>query len=123
MGLVSRFINPLEFNNLNVLKKTDSFNKERIMNFEYNSSYATIKNNQYNNILFLNIPYFTSVEEENQSQNLLLNTLLNIYTIIILGFGFLTVMVANSITKPLILIGKRLSQTIFSNRPNEPLYC
>ena len=122
MGLVSKFINPIAFNNLNVLKKTDSFNKERILNFEYNSSYATIKNNQYNNILFLNIPYFTSVEEENESQNLLLNTLLNIYTIIILGLGFLTVMVANSITKPLNLIGKKLSQTIFSNKPNEPLY-
>lgn len=31
-------------------------------------------------------------------------------------------MVANSITKPLSLIGKKLSQTIFSNKPNEPLY-
>jgi len=122
MGLVSKFINPFAFNNLNVLKKTDSFIKEHVLAFEYNSSYATIKNNEYNNILFLNIPYFTSVEEENESQNLLLNTLLNIYTIIILGLGFLTVMVANSITKPLNLIGRKLSQTIFSNKPNEPLY-
>lgn len=122
MGLVSKYINPIAFNNLNVLKKSDSFLKEQILRFEYNSSYATIKNSEYNNILFLNIPYFTSVEEENESQNLLLNTLLNIYTIIILGLGFLTVMVANSITKPLNLIGKKLSQTIFSNKPNEPLY-
>lgn len=122
MALVSKFINPIAFNNLNVLKKSDSFIKENVVSFEYNSSYATIKNNEYNNILFLNIPYFTSVEEENESQNLLLNTLLNIYTIIILGLGFLTVMVANSITKPLNLIGRKLSQTIFSNKPNEPLY-
>lgn len=122
MGLVSEFINPIAFNNLNVLKKTDSFIKEGIVFFDYNSTYTTIKNSEYNTILFLNIPYFTSSEEENESQNLLLNTLLNIYTIIILALGFLTVMIANSITKPLSLIGKKLSQTIFSNKPNEPLY-
>lgn len=122
MGLVSEFINPIAFNDLNVLKKTDSFIKERVVFFEYNSSYATIQNSEYNSVLFINIPYFTSTEEENESQNLLLNTLLNIYTIIILALGFLTVMIANSITKPLNLIGKKLSQTIFSNKPNEPLY-
>lgn len=122
MGLLSEFINPVAFNNLNVLKKTDSFIKERMVFFEYNSSYATIKNNEYNTVLFLNIPYFTSSEEENESQNLLLNTLLNIYTIIILALGFLTVMIANAITKPLSLIGQKLSQTMFSNKPNEPLY-
>lgn len=122
MGLMSEFINPVAFNNLNVLKKTDSFIKERMVFFEYNSSYATIKNNEYNTVLFLNIPYFTSSEEENESQNLLLNTLLNIYTIIILALGFLTVMIANAITKPLSLIGQKLSQTMFSNKPNEPLY-
>lgn len=120
--LVSSFMNPHAFNSLNVLKKTDTFLKERIVYFEYDSSYATIKNNDYNSLVFLGIPYFTSVTEETESQNLLLNTLLNIYTIIILVLGFLTVMVANSITKPLNLIGRKLSETIFSNKPNEPLY-
>lgn len=122
MGLVSTFINPFAFNNLNILKKTDIFLKEKLVKFEYNSSFAAIRNNDYNTLLFLNIPYFTSQEEENASQNLLLNTLLNIYTIIILAFGFFTVLVANSITKPLNLIGRKLSETIFSNKPNEPLY-
>ena len=122
MRLVSKYINPVAFNNLNVLKKSETFLKERIVFFEFGSSFATIKNNDYSNMLFLNIPYFTSLEEENANQNLLLNTLLNIYTIIILGLGFLSILVANSITKPLNLIGKKLSQTIFSNKPNEPLY-
>ena len=120
--LVSSFINPLAFNALNVAKKTDAYIGERIVRFNYNSSYATIRNNDFDTLVFLSIPYFTSQEEENRSQNLLLNTLLNIYTIIVLGMGFVTVLVANSITKPLSLIGRKLSETIFSNKPNEPLY-
>ncbi|MGH2624271.1 MAG: sensor histidine kinase, partial [Sphingobacterium sp.] len=99
-----------------------AFTNEHIANFKYNASYAAIKNNDYDNLVYLNIPYFTSIDEENESQNLLLNTLLNIYTIIILVMGFLTVLIANSITKPLSLIGQKLSQTIFSNKPNEALY-
>lgn len=122
MELISTYINPTAFNNLNIRKKTDLFLKEKLVKFEYNSSFAAIRNNDYNTVLFLNIPYFTTAEQENASQNLLLNTLLNIYTIIILAFGFFTVLVANSITKPLSLIGRKLSETIFSNKPNEPLY-
>lgn len=120
--LVSKFINPVAFNALNVVKKTDAYINERIVLFNYNSSYAAIKNTDFNTLVFLSIPYFTSQEEENESQNLLLNTLLNIYTIIVLGMGFITVLVANSITKPLNLIGRKLSETMFSNKPNEPLY-
>jgi len=120
--LVSKYINPVAFNALNIVKKSDAFTNEHIVDFKYNASYAAIKNNDYDNLVYLNIPYFTSIDEETESQNLLLNTLLNIYTIIILVMGFLTVLVANSITKPLSLIGQKLSQTIFSNKPNEALY-
>lgn len=120
--LVSEYINPDAFITLNVLKKTETQNKETIADFDYVSSYATIRNSNYHTVAYLGIPYFDANENDSESKGILLNTILNVYTIIIIVFVFLSVYISNKITEPLQIIRKKLSQTNLGGKQNEPLY-
>ncbi|TDQ81233.1 ATP-binding protein [Sphingobacterium yanglingense] len=120
--LVSEYINPDAFITLNVLKKTETQNNESIADFNYVSSYATIRNSNYHTIAYLGIPYFDSSAYDSENRSILLNTILNVYTIIIIVFVFLSVYISNKITEPLQIIRKKLSQTNLGGKQNEPLY-
>ncbi|ERJ60531.1 ATP-binding protein [Sphingobacterium paucimobilis] len=120
--LVSEYINPDAFITLNVLKKTETQNNELIGDFSYASSYATIRNSNYHTVAYLGIPYFDSNANDSESRSILLNTILNVYTIIIIVFVFLSVYISNKITEPLQIIRKKLSQTNLGGKQNEPLY-
>lgn len=121
-GLLSNYINPNALIQLNVFKKIETYNSESIMDFKYESVYASIKNSNYNTIAYLSIPYYNSQEIDDESQNILLNTIFNIYTIIIIVFAFLSIYIANKITEPLQLIRKKLTSTNLDEQLNEPLY-
>ncbi|WP_293913281.1 MULTISPECIES: sensor histidine kinase [unclassified Sphingobacterium] len=121
LKLFSTFINPTAYKKLSLIKKTETIEPERVGDFEFSSSYASIRNADYQIAYYLNIPYFASKKEESTSINLLLNTLINIYTIIIIAFGFFAVYISNKITAPLVMIGKKLSQTNVGKQ-NEPLF-
>lgn len=120
--LMSEYINPDAFITLNVLKKTETQNNESIADFNYVSSYATIRNSNYHTIAYLGIPYFDANVNASESRGILLNTILNVYTIIIIVFVFLSVYISNKITEPLQIIRKKLSQTNLGGKQNEPLY-
>lgn len=122
LKLLSSFINPEAYKNIRILKKSEVLEKEQIGDFHFSAAYSAIRNSDFQTIAFLNIPNFTSKKDENRSNNLLLNTILNIYTVIIIVFGFLSVIVSNTITKPLSIIQRKLAQTSFSDKPNEPLF-
>ncbi|MFD2742797.1 MULTISPECIES: sensor histidine kinase [Sphingobacterium] len=120
--LVSQYINPDAYNELNVIKKTNVTLTERIGDFDFNSSYSTIKNEDSSSAAFVNIPNYAAKKEEIRNSNLLLNSLLNIYTVIILIAGFIAVWVSRLITKPLLMIGEKMVETTISGKDNEPLY-
>jgi len=120
--LISPYIHMDALLNLNVLKKNGILNKEILAGFRYDVTYATIRNANYQTLAYLSIPYFASNEEETTSQNILLNTILNIYTIIIIILAFLSAFIARKITEPLQIIGQKLAETTLSGKPIEPLY-
>ncbi len=122
LELISKYMNPRAFEQLNVLKKTETLEQEQVGNFKYDATYATIRDNDYQTLAFISFPNYSSLKEEIFSNNQLLNILMNIYTIVIILFGFLAVFVSNKITKPLSIIQRKLAQTTFSDKPNEPLY-
>lgn len=122
MGLLSTFMNPIAYNELNVVKKAGITLTERIGDFMFNSSFATIQDEQYNTVAFINTPNYSSRREEIQNSNLLLNSLLNIYTIIILATGFIAVFVSRRITKPLEIVGERLSESPVQGKIGEPIF-
>ncbi len=121
LKLFSTFINPVAYKKLSLIKKTETIESENVGEYEFSSSYASIRNRDYQLAYYLNVPYFSSRKEESASINLLLNTLINIYTIIIIAFGFFAVYISNKITAPLVMIGKKLSQTNVGKQ-NEPLF-
>lgn len=121
-NLLSTYINPNALIDLNIFKKIETHKIEKVLNFSYESVYAVIKNSNYNTIAYLNIPYYNSKEIDDESQNILLNTIFNIYTIIIIVFAFLSIYIANKITAPLQLIRKKLTSTNLDEKLNEPLY-
>lgn len=122
LGLLSPYMNPAAYNELNVMKKVSMTHTERIGNFHFNSSYSTIRDDQYNLVAFINTPNYSSKREEIESSNLLLNSLLNIYTIIILVTGFIAVLVSRRVTHPLEMIGQKLSETNINDKVGEPIF-
>lgn len=122
LKLISEFINPTAMNKLAVLRKSEAYERERISDFWFSSAYATIKNEDYTTAAYLNIPYYTTEKDAANDKNLLLNTILNIYTFIIILFGFISVTLSRKITKPLDIVRMKLAETQLSNKINEPLY-
>lgn len=121
-NLIAKVMNPNALIDLNVLKKSETLTEENIIDFKYESVYAGIKNNNYQTIAYLSMPYYNSQEIKQESQNILLNTIFNIYTLIIIIFAFISIYIANRITAPLQLIRKKLSSTHLDEKLNEPLY-
>lgn len=121
LELFSTFINPAALKNLSILKKSETIEDERIGTFQFETSYATIRDKNYNTLAYIGIPNFSLQKEENINKNLLLNTIVNIYSLIIIGFGFYATFVANSVTNPLSIISKKISQ-LRLGQPNEPLF-
>ncbi|MCA5006067.1 ATP-binding protein [Sphingobacterium bovistauri] len=121
-NLISSYINPHAYIEMNVLKKNETLMIEQIIDFDYESAYATIKDANYRTIAYLGIPYFNYHNDQTESTNILLKTLLNIFTIILIIFAFLSLYISNKITEPLQMIRKKLSQTNISDKPNESLY-
>lgn len=122
LKLISEFMNPVAMNKLAVLRKSEAFQRERISNFWFSSVYTAIKYEDYTTAAYLNIPYYTTEKDAANSKNLLLNTILNIYTFIIILFGFIAVTLSRKITKPLDIVRMKLAETQLSNKINEPLY-
>lgn len=121
LELFSTFLNPAALKNLSILKKSETIVDERIGTFQFETSYATIRDKNYNTLAYIGIPNFSLQKEENINKNLLLNTIVNIYSLIIIGFGFYATFVANSVTNPLSIISKKISQ-LRLGQPNEPLF-
>ncbi|MFD2597872.1 ATP-binding protein [Sphingobacterium corticis] len=121
-SLISNFIQPDAYNELNVIKKTNVTLTERVGDFSFNSSYSTIRNAENNVVAFVNIPNYAAKKEEIRNSNLLLNSLLNIYTVIILIAGFVAVLVSRLITRPLEMIGQKMSETTINSKNTAALY-
>ncbi|WDF69379.1 HAMP domain-containing sensor histidine kinase [Sphingobacterium oryzagri] len=122
LKLISEYMNPDALTKLAVLRKSEAYEQERISDFRFSAAYASIKNEEYKTVAYLNIPYYTTEKDAIANKNLLLNTILNIYTFIIILFGFIAVAVSSKITKPLDIVRQKLAETQLSNKINEPLY-
>lgn len=122
LKLMSEFMNPTALNKLSVLRSSEAYERERISHFWFSSVYSAIKFEDYTTAAFLNIPYYTTEKDAADNKNLLLNTILNIYTFIIILFGFIAVTLSRKITKPLDIVRMKLAETQLSSKINEPLY-
>src|SRR5690606_5705521 len=122
LKLMSEFMNPTALNKLSVLRSSEAYERERISHFWFSSVYSAIKYEDYTTAAFVNIPYYTTEQDAADNKNLLLNTILNMYTFIIILFGFIAVTLSRKITTSRDIVRMKLAETELSSKINEPLY-
>jgi nitrogen fixation/metabolism regulation signal transduction histidine kinase len=97
--------------------KKQFINKERIGNLTYYSLYAPLFNLDGKLIAIVNIPYFSRQSYFTKDASTIIATIINIYLLLLIGALFGGVALANSITKPLGEIVKKMQLIDISQQP------
>lgn len=94
--------------------------EESTSNQVYTTAFVPIRDSYNQKIAYLGIPYSTKQRTFQTDVSEFMGNLLNAYVFLLLIAGGFSVLVANSITRPLSSIGEKLSETKLG-KPNEPL--
>ncbi len=119
-GIQADRISPTAFVNLKKLKRSEFIDKEKAGKLNYLTAYKPIRNSKNKIIAFLSLPNYNYSKNANKQLNTFLNTLINIYALVLVTIGFFAVFVANKITYPLTLIQESLSKIKIGTK-NEPI--
>jgi two-component system nitrogen regulation sensor histidine kinase NtrY len=120
--LLSRRMHPTAFHKMKHEQLASFSHTERIDDFEYLSGYVPLKNKKGEVIAYLNLPYDLAGSKNIRSQDVaeFLGALLNVYVIFLLLAGLVAFLIANSVTRPLSVIGEKL-RLIKVGEKNEPI--
>lgn len=121
LKLLSRYMDAKAFVQLSKYERSEYISDRRIGKLQYYSVYAPIRNEHYDAIGFLSLPNYGAQKEFDENIGMLLNTLINIYALVILILGLFAVFVANKIAKPLLLVQRSLAKTTIGKQ-NEPIF-
>lgn len=121
LRLLSRYMQPHAWLHMARYQRSESLQHEHIGGLNFIAAYAPIRNDEYEAVAFLSLPNYSYRKEFDQNVGLLLNTLINIYALVILVLGLFAVFVANKITAPLALVQRSLAKTSIG-KPNEPIF-
>lgn len=121
LGLVSKYMNANAWLNLNDYSREEFFQREKIGSLEYLAAYTPLKNDNNETIAYISLPYFSNQKELDQQVGLLLNTIINVYALVLVALGLFAVFIANKITFPLTLVQRSLARTTIGKK-NEPIF-
>lgn len=121
LRLLSRYMQPHAWLHMAKYQRSEVLQHEQIGGLNFIAAYAPIRNDEYEAVAFLSLPHYSYRKEFDQNVGLLLNTLINIYALVILVLGLFAVFVANKITAPLALVQRSLAKTSIG-KPNEPIF-
>jgi two-component system nitrogen regulation sensor histidine kinase NtrY len=121
LGLVSKYMNANAWLNVDDYAREEFFQRERIGALEYLVAYAPLKNDNNESVAYLSLPYFSNQKELDQQVGLLLNTIINVYALVLVALGLFAVFIANKITSPLTLVQRSLARTTIGKK-NEPIF-
>ena len=93
--------------------------KEKMGELIYKAAYIPLKVKD-KTIAFLGLPYYSEMSNSRSDVTVFMSTLLNVYVFLLLIAGGLAIFVANSITKPIAVIGDKLKKLKLGIR-NQPL--
>ncbi len=98
--------------------------KESVGELAYKSSYIPInikmKDGKDKTIAYMGMPYYSKQRDLRNNISAFMSTLMNVYVFLLLIAGGIAIVVANSITRPIGVIGEKLKQFKLGKR-NEPL--
>jgi len=120
-GFVGGLMNPEAFYNINYQSKSEIVLEEHIGNLKYLSAYVPYNNSDGKIIAYLNLPFFTQQNALTREISTFATTLINIYLILILMAMLITFFITNGLTRPIILLQRKLRE-IELGKKNEPIY-
>ncbi|RYE35676.1 MAG: HAMP domain-containing histidine kinase [Sphingobacteriaceae bacterium] len=119
-GLIGRRMNATAFIEMQHLQKSELLNDEEIGRFKYKSAYMPIYNNGNKVVSYLQLPYFSNEAEYKSRIGYFINSMLNVYALVLVAVGLFAVFIAKRITNPLNLIQQGLTNTMYG-RKTEPI--
>ena len=120
-GFAGNMMNPYAFYEIVYQHKPECIFEEKIGDLSYLSAYVPYYNSQGKVLAYLNLPYFTRQNTLTREISTFAITLVNIYLILILLAVSFAVFIANSLTKPLVMLQKKFRE-IELGKKNEPIY-
>ena len=109
-GLKSELMNPIAFQEIVRLKKAEWVQNEHIGKMEYLSAYIPFKNYDNEVLGYLNLPYFVKQGKlKEEISNFLVSTI-NIYVGVFALALFISIVLINQLSKPLLLIRKQIAK-------------
>lgn len=94
---------------------------DRIGDESFMTAFVPLESSEGEKIAYLEIPYYSKAKSLEDDISSFMGRLLNVYVFLLFIAGFFSVLVANSITKPLTAIGEKL-QEVKVGKPNTPLH-
>lgn len=119
--LIGSQIHPLALHLLRD-RQQEIIQTEKINDFEYLAAYVPLKDRNQRTIAYLYLPYDLAVDNVARLRDVadFLSALLNVYVIFLLIAGAVAFLIANTVTRPLLVIGDKLNQLQLGAK-NEPI--
>ncbi len=118
-GLVAPIMNAKAFHDLVYLEKDISKQSEQIGELSYDAQYERLENNNGDLLAFIGMPYYDKQIKLKSDTSESISALLNVYVFLLLLAGAIAIAVANSITRPISVIGEKLKQVKLGKRNEE----
>ncbi len=115
-GIVSTKINPEAYFHLRKKNEIQFYQKEKIGDLYFISSYTPLSDKEGNDIAFLNIPNFTSQTKLNEEISTFLVTIINLNAFILLIAGIVALSITNRITNSFSFISKKMKEINFASK-------
>lgn len=119
-GFIEPRMNAVAFLYLKGLQRSELLNSEKIGRLNYITAYRPLRNARNETIAYLGIPKFSFVHDYDMRIGQYLNTLINVYALVLIVIALFAIFLANQITFPLTLVSKSLSEISIDGK-NEPI--
>lgn len=119
-GLLSKRMDATAFVNMKRMQKSEFLNNEKVGNFKFKSAYMPIYNTDRTVVNFMQLPYFSNEADYKARIGYFINSMLNVYALVLVAIGLFAVFIAQKITEPLNLIQQGLKNTMYG-RKTEPI--
>jgi signal transduction histidine kinase len=119
-GFIEPRMNAVAFLYLKGLQRSELLNQEKIGRLDFITAYRPLRNARNETIAYLGIPKFSFEHDYDMRIGQYLNTLINVYALVLIVIALFAIFLANQITFPLTLVSKSLSEISIDGK-NEPI--
>lgn len=109
-GILSTMMDPLAYYHLNVLKDVQYFKEQKIGDLKYLNNYVPIRNENGNEYLYLNIPYFESQNKLHEEISNFLVSIINLNAFIFIIATIIVFFINNRITRSFSFLSKKMRE-------------